>query len=210
MLTFVLNRPEVGAATLSVAAGTIPPSSLITLAGPDNAVLEEASNAFKAVEAAFEAALASKKVLANKLLAFQPCPFKVTGAFTLKKSADSQQVASEINDALQAAYAISAMKFDQPVRSTDIVTLIVEQVPAVAAAEVKRLWVPTREEPTRQAEASAAPPQPPAPYSHEVLWPNPATLDTGAQILCLSTDADAVSFDYEAELSSTDAGEKAR
>ena len=60
----------------------------------------------------------------------------------------------------------------------------------------------------RQAEASAAPPQPPAPYSHEVLWPNPATLDIGAQILCLSSDADAVSFDYETELS-TDAGEKA-
>ena len=130
MLTFVLNRPEVGAATLSVAARL----SLITLAGPDNAVIEEASDAFKAVEAAFDAALANGKVLANKLLAFQPCPFKVTGAFTLKKSADIQQVASEINAALQAAYAISAMKFDKPVRSTDIIKLIVEKVPAVAAA----------------------------------------------------------------------------
>jgi hypothetical protein len=200
MLTFVLNRPEVGAATLSDATGTDPLISLITLAGPDNAVLDELSNAFKAIEAAFKAALADGAALPNRLLAFEPCPFKVKGTFTLKKSADTQQVQSEINKTLWAAYAIGAMSFDQAVRSTDIAALIVENISAVNSATVTDLWVPTEKRTLPKSETTAPLLPFPAGLGQQVLFPRKACIHprtgvvTSAQILCLSTDADAVSF----------------
>src|SRR6185437_5391236 len=200
MLTFVLNRPEVGTATLSDAAGTDPVISLVTLAGLDNAVLDRASIAFKAVEAAFDAALADGKALVNRLLALEPAPFKVTGTFTLKKemqSADTQQVQGEINTALRTAYDISARDFNQAVRSNEITALIVKNVAAVESATVTALWIPTEQNAPPQPGPAASPPHTPSPFIQQVLYPKEATFVplTGAQILCLSSDADAVVFD---------------
>lgn len=197
MLTFVRNRPEVGAATLSSDTTIGRPVSLITLAGLDNAVLGEASTGFKAVKAAFDEALADGAALPNMLLAYEPAPFKVNGTYTLKKhmaSADTQKVQSEITAALQAAYSISAMSFDKAVRSTDITALIVKKVSAVKSATVTKLWVPIEHKPPQQREPGMLASTTPPPFLQMVLYPRKAEPPIGAQILCLSTDADAVSF----------------
>lgn len=186
MLTFVLNRPEIGAATLSTAAKNPADSaaiSLVTLAGLDNAVPDRASPAFKSLQAAFKAALASGKALPHRLLPFGPLPFKVQGSFSVVTGADPQQVQSEINNTLRANYDLSVMTFGQSVRATDMTALIRTSVPNITTITVAKIWAPT--EPQQPSETE--------------LHPNPATLDpeTGAQILGLSTDADAVSFEYQ-------------
>lgn len=185
MLTFVLNRPEIGAATLSTAArspGDGPAISLVTLAGLDNDVPDRASPAFKSLQAAFKAALASGTALLHRLLPFDPLPFKVQGSFSVAEGVDPQQVQSAINDTLRANYDLRVMTFGQSVRATDMTALIRTSVPNVKTVAVTRIWAPT--EPQQPSETK--------------LHPNPATLvpETGAQILGLSTDADAVSFEY--------------
>jgi Galactose oxidase, central domain len=186
MVTFVLDRPEIGAATLSTEfpPGPGQPVSLITLAGLDNAVPDPASAAFVSMKAAFAAALASGAVLEHRLLPFDPLPFKVKGTFTMTGTADIQQVQSAINATLRAAYGLKAMSFDQSVWATHIATLIGREVAAVDKVTVTDLWVPAKGDPTYNA----------------VLHPGKARLEQlpnpsiGAQILCLSADADAVSF----------------
>lgn len=187
MLTFVLNRPEIGAATLSTAHDPSSQNSLslITLAGLDNAEPDTASPAFSSLEAAFEKALASGEALKHQLLPFDPLPFKVTGKFTLKGNADTQLVESSITATLQTAYDLSVMTFGQAVLAEEIVELIRKNVPAVQTVEVTDIWAPTEGSPVGQ----------------KAIYPKKARFSTltwiGAQILGLSTDADAVTFELK-------------
>ena len=200
MVSFVLNRPEIGAATLSteIDADAARPVSLVTIAGLGAAVPQPGSPAFVSLCAAFAAALASGAALDHRLLAFEPLPFKVEGRFDMAVSADLQQVQAAIGAALRAAYGLDAMSFGQAVLASEMAALIRRRVPAVETVEVTRIWAPSE-----VALAGAEPPASatvpaPAPRSHAqtALYPKTGRLDplTGAQILCLSTDADAVTF----------------
>jgi hypothetical protein len=180
MLSFVTNRPEVGAATLSTSSPSNTASwqdvySLITLAGVGNAVPDMASPAFVSLQAAFQGALADP--LCYLLLAYRPTPFKLQGSFTAKPSADLSQVQDAINDAVRSAYDPALMQFGQTVRGIDI-RRIVRAVPGVGAVRITALWVPTRSDP----------------MSNDILAPNQATLAplAGAEILSISADSDAV------------------
>nr|WP_294814445.1 kelch repeat-containing protein [uncultured Sphingomonas sp.] len=193
MRTFVLNRPEVGAATLS----TIKQVSLVTLAGLDNAVPDKASPAFVSLQSAFDLALANGAVLQHKLLPYEPLPFKVRGNFTVVGSPDLQQVESAIATVLQSSYDITAMGFGKAVRAADICAMIVKKIPEIKTVTVTDLWAPTETTPPQPLPTDdALAPITAAPISQQALYPNEATLDPllGAQILCLSTDADAVGF----------------
>lgn len=202
MLTFVENRPEVGAAVLSTAPeleiATEPPHSLITLAGFDNAVPDMESPAFESLKAAFEAALANAALLPYTLFAYQPLAFKVSGSFIVEGKADPQQVASAIAAFLRTTYDITAMTFEQAVRATDICALIVKDVPGVKSAVVEQLWAPARTTTGKSqstAASDATAPTTPTPMSQLVLYPYPANLESlGAQILYLSSDGDAAVF----------------
>ncbi|MGK6355786.1 kelch repeat-containing protein [Sphingomonas sp. DT-207] len=201
MRTFVLNRPEVGAATLSTALAATEQVSLVTLAGLDNAVPDMASPAFVSLQKAFALALANGAVLQHQLLPYEPLPFKVKGNFTVVGSPDLQQIESAIAAVLQSTYDITAMGFGQAVRAVDICTVIKKNVVGIKTVTVTDLWAPTETAPplslpTNEAVAGISA----APGSQRVLYPNDAQLDppTGAQILCLSTDADAVAFTIHA------------
>ncbi|HXC55048.1 MAG TPA: kelch repeat-containing protein, partial [Rhizomicrobium sp.] len=197
MQTFVLNRPEVGATTLSTTQATDAdvPVSLITLAGLGNAVPDKASQAFASLTAAFEAALASG-TLRHALLPYEPMPFKVSGTFTVVLGYDLQQIESEIAATLQSEYDIAAMTFGKAVRAVDICALILKNVAGVETVSVSKLWAPTQSTPTPAATRDAGTPSAPKAISQLALYPADAHLDpaTGAQILCLSSDADAVAF----------------
>ena len=147
MVTFVLNRPEVSAAVLTVAQGdgTLPRGRhsvfLLTLAAPDNAVPDMASPAFKSLSAAVDAAQATR--LDIRLLPFEPLPFKVQGWFTAATGADIHAIQQSISDALRAAYALPAMAFDEPVRASEIIR-IVEGVNAVTESRCRQALGPHR------------------------------------------------------------------
>jgi hypothetical protein len=195
MLTFVINRPEVGAATLTVRReeNTV---FLLTLAEPQNGIPDMLSPAFKSLRAAVAAAVATW--LDIQLLAFEPVPFKVKGWFTAApdEKYDSHAIQQSINDAIRAAYALPMMAFDEIVRATEI-TRLVRNVAGVKDCGVSRLWAPTESKgPPLIGAAEGSPPGPPIP-DLQVLTPNPAQLHppTGAQILYISADADAISFE---------------
>ncbi|MGH6617004.1 kelch repeat-containing protein [Sphingomonas sp.] len=205
MLTFIVNRPEVSTATLSTVravgqtAGQI---SLVTLAGLDNAVPDMASPTFVSLQAAFNRALASSAALQHLLLPYEPLPFKVAGTFTVVGTPDLQQVESAIATVLQSTYDIAMMNFGQSVRATDICAVILKNVAEIKTVTVTNLWAPTETKPTPPpSPPSSSPalmiiePITPAPTA-QVLHPKKARRDppTGAQILFLSTDADAVAF----------------
>ena len=187
MVSFVRNRPEVSAAVLTVVQGdgTLPRARhsvfLLTLAGPDNEVPDMLSPAFKSLTAAVDTAQATR--LDIRLLPFEPLPFKVQGWFAADTGADVHAIQQSIGDALRAAYALPAMAFDELVRAGEIIR-IVEGVDGVTKAGVDKLWAPTE-----SGTSSGAPDQ-------QVLAPKSAQLDpvTGAQILYISADADAVTF----------------
>jgi len=192
MMTFVLNRPEIGAATISEVApddGRRTKTSLITLAGPENAVPDETSHAFVSLSAAFAAALASGAALPYRLLPFEPLPFKVKGTLTVAKESDIQQVQSTINAVLRARYGLGAMSFGQAVRAIEIEELIRKRVPTIKSVVVTDIWAPT--DGARPRPVARARPSPLALYPKEARLQPP----TGAQILCLSADADAVGFE---------------
>ena len=196
MVSFVLNRPEIGAATLSteIDADTARPVSLVTVAGPGNAVPDSASPAFVSLCAAFAAALASGAALNHRLLAVEPLPFKVKGRFTMAAAADLQQVQGAIAAALRAAYGLGAMGFGQGALARDVAALIRRLVPTVETVEVTRIWAPSEAAfPVAEPSPSAAAP---TSRAQPALYPRTARFEpsTGAQILCLSTDADAVTF----------------
>ncbi|HWU94226.1 MAG TPA: hypothetical protein VN029_01435, partial [Sphingomonas sp.] len=192
MVSFVLNRPEVGAALLTVAqrhdtiVGDYRTVFLLTLAGLQTSVPDMASPAFKSLAAAVEAAQATK--LDIRLLPFEPLPFKVAGWFTADKGADVHAIQQSISDAIRSAYALAAMTFDKLVRASEIIGII-EDIDGVKLAGVTTLRLPT--------EASDAPGGP----NQQVLAPQPAQLSppTGAQILYISADADAVTFEKRVE-----------
>lgn len=192
MVSFVLNRPEVAAALLTMRkkedaiAGDDRSVFLLTLAGLQNSVPDMASPAFKSLAAAVDAAQATK--LDIKLLPFEPLPFKVTGWFTAESSADVHAIQQSISDAIRSAYALPAMTFEELVRASEIIR-IVEGVEGVKQAGVDKLRLPT--------ESTNGPGGP----NQQVLAPHPAELTplTGAQILYISGDADAVIFEKRAE-----------
>ncbi|HEU0084759.1 MAG TPA: kelch repeat-containing protein [Bradyrhizobium sp.] len=195
MRTFLLNRPEVGAATLSTAPtaenAALTARTLITLAGLQNSVPDMTSSTFVSLTTAFRTALASGSALPCDLLPYEPLPFKVTGTFTANARADPQKVEDKITALLRAIYDITAMRFHEAVRATDICAEIRKSVPGIEAVTVTKLWAPTREPmlPTDSGEVSAAKPVQPM-----VLYPYNACPPKGAQILCLSMDSDAVTF----------------
>ncbi|HEU0082177.1 MAG TPA: hypothetical protein VFQ87_04830, partial [Bradyrhizobium sp.] len=195
MQTFVLNRPEVGAATLNTvpAAENVAPTAktLITLAGLQNSVPDMASPTFFSLTTAFRTALASGSALPCDLLPYQPLPFKVIGTFTANTGADPHKVEDEITALLQAIYDIKAMHFQEAVRAADICAEIRKSVPGIETVTVTKLWAPTRKPkpPIDPKEVSVAKPMRPM-----VLSPCGACPSNGAQILCLSMDSDAVTF----------------
>lgn len=195
MQTFALNRPEVGAATLSTAREKDEQVSLITLAGLDNAVPDMASPAFVSLQQAFDLALASGMALQHRLLPYDPLPFKVKGNFSVTGSPDLQQVERAIAAVLRSTYDITVMGFGEAVRADNICKVIKENLPEIETVTVTDLWAPTEttsSAPTREAVGAITA----ARTSQQALYPKEARLDpeTGAQILCLSTDADAVAF----------------
>ncbi|MDQ0252245.1 hypothetical protein J2W22_004333 [Sphingomonas kyeonggiensis] len=187
MVSFVLNRPEVGAAVLDVVVDddTVAQERrnafLLTLAAPQNGVPDMTSPAFKSLEAAVDAAQATR--LNIFLLPFEPVPFKVSGWFTADKGADVHAIQQSITDAIRAAYALPAMAFDELVRASEIAR-IVNGIAGVTASGITDLWAPTQ--------SSDGPPV----HHQQVLAPKRAQLTpvTGAQILYVSADADAVTF----------------
>lgn len=194
MVSFVLNRPEVGSAVLSVARtggadpdGDAANAFLLTLAEPDNGVPDMHAPAFTSLAAALDAALAIR--LDIRLLPFDPLPFKVDGWFVAQGGADIHAIQQSIGAAIGAAYALPAMAFDELVRAADIIRLV-EGVAGVKKAGVTRLWAPT------EAAMTPVTDRHPVPGDSAVLAPARARLDppTGAQILYLSADADAVTF----------------
>jgi hypothetical protein len=111
------------------------------------------------------------------------------------RGADIHAIEQTITDTLRAAYALPVMAFDEIVRATDIARLV-RGVGGVRDGGVNNLWEPTESNALPLAGATAASqPVAPAPIS-QVLAPKPAQLDppTGAQILYISADADAVTF----------------
>lgn len=198
MLSFVLDRPEVGSAVLTVLENQQPIVFLLTLAEPQNGVPDMASPAFKSLSAAVNAALATR--LEIGLLPFDPVPFKVKGWFTADTGTDVHAIQQAINDAIRTAYALPVMAFDELVRASEIAR-IVQNVDGVKDSGIDALWAPTETNAPPSPNRATAGPLP-AP-DLQVLAPKPAQLDpaTGAQILYISADADAVTF-----LESTDLG----
>jgi hypothetical protein len=112
------------------------------------------------------------------------------------RGADIHAIEQTITDTLRAAYALPVMAFDEIVRSTDIARLV-RSVDGVKDGGVESLWEPTESGgPAVAGAAKSAAPGAPIPLL-QVLAPKPAQLDppTGAQILYISADADAVTFD---------------
>lgn len=184
MLSFVRNRPEVGAATLSSVwpnGGEAPPWNLVTLAAMGNAVPDMRSPAFQSLQAGVDFALASRHALRFRLLAVEPVPFKVKGWFTIAGHEDVQQVAGAIAALLQSTYAPRKMRFGQPVRAAEVASLIRKNLSGISAVGVTALWAPSA-----PSDAGGA----------GLIFPQPARLEPprGAQILCLSSDTDAVQF----------------
>lgn len=200
MLSFLRNRPEVGAATLAVAhqptemlpltddmAATPAASdngldqplvpltlpSLLTIAGPDNAVPDMTSNDYKALRAAFDAALAAP--LPHELLAYVPEPFKLSASFTATHGSDPQSVQAAMIARVRAVYATPRRRFGEPVFRSDIEKLL-GSVAGVSKVTVDTLWLASQ---TSAANAVA-------------LYPQGASVGTGASILVLSPDSDAV------------------
>jgi hypothetical protein len=173
MLSFVLDRPEIGSAVLSTCSLDQVPVSLVSLAGPGNVIPDR--DQVLSIEAAFAAALAAP--LQYRLLPYVSVPFKLRGIFTIETGRDEQAVHEAIVDVVRAAYATSALTFGDRVRSSDITTLI-QSVGGVAAVTLTDLWVPTRE----------------GPVLNDLLIAWPASLDPrrAAEILSISPDTDAV------------------
>jgi hypothetical protein len=197
MLTFVVNRPEVGSAALTVVQAKVRDEEvnafLLSLAEPQNGIPDMDSPAFKSLAAAVAAAQATP--LGIRLLPFEPMPFKVEIWYIAAKGADVHAIEQVITDTVRAAFALPMMAFDEIVRATDIARLV-RGVGGVRDGGVNNLWEPTESNALPLAGATAASqPVAPAPIS-QVLAPKPAQLDppTGAQILYISADADAVTF----------------
>jgi hypothetical protein len=176
MLSFVINRAEVGSATLSTEKSPEQQViSLITLAGLGNAVPDMAAVAFVSLAAAFRGGLAFP--LGYELLAYRPTPFKMQGSFTAAPTADPSRVQGAIVDAVRAAYAPAKMKFGQAVLLSQVQVLIL-RVPDVLTVDITALWVPTRSDLNLSI----------------ILAPSPASLHplAGAEMLSISADSDAV------------------
>ena len=149
---------------------------LVTVAGPDGAVVPEGSDLQRNLSEAMLAAGDARVPL--RVQSYRPAFFLAAANLTVAPDAVAEQVLAGVQDALRAAFAFATREFGQPVSASEVVEVVhrVAGVEAVVLTALHRVGATVTVEETLAADAPAPGTTDPLPPELLLLDPRPVEL----------------------------------